>query len=158
MSHISRRRSSAEWQLTSVACLTRLKSVGLLCSLLFVFRPNDAAVPTIAVKLSFDDAPTPPVHSDYAVSFMPSSQTTTVTLRHSNQNRHDSVRCAEVTAVSGNKDSFPCLPCYSWNSIPLHICQSHYSSFRHHLKMYYIPSLSCPRAAPVMRPDSLLRL
>jgi len=47
-----------------------------------------------------------------------------------------------------------------WNSIPLHIRQSQtHSSFRRHLKTYYFHSAyPDPIAAPVMRPDSLLRL
>ena len=48
----------------------------------------------------------------------------------------------------------------TWNSLPLHIRQSQtYSSFRRHLKTYSISlSLFWPLAAPLMRPDSLLRL
>jgi len=47
-----------------------------------------------------------------------------------------------------------------WNSIPLHIRQSQtYSSFRRHLKThYFLSAYPAPIAAPVMRPDSLLRL
>ena len=43
-----------------------------------------------------------------------------------------------------------------WNSIPLHIHQSQtYSSFKRHLKTHYFISA---HLAPVIRPDSLLRL